>query len=302
MKNFDMRYENLIKDAENKNINKDKKDNQIFSTLKMRGIKYNLQNLLDYNVPSLDDENNEDNQEISIKKEKNKSNKTSQILLKKFHFQKKTNNQVKLRIIKNILNKKIINPKNDYIMHAYSAINIKDLPRTSKYLITKNIKRTRNSNDLIKYSKTGESSIFKNHKRKVTNYSMDKIEKTDKHSTEKSSSMFNFENSKIINNSPNFKNIQVKNKINNYRNGTRHNNTRNISYYRTKNNFDSKQFPNLFETKILKRTQSGFKSILKRGINSYTQFFQIDKYDKNIFSNIEFNMRLFREQKNMYKL
>ena len=47
-------------------------------------------------------------------------------------------------------------------MHAYSAINIKDLPRTSKYLITKNIKRTRNSNDLIKYSKTGESFFSNN--------------------------------------------------------------------------------------------------------------------------------------------
>jgi len=293
MNNFDMRYENLIKEAENEKNNKDKKDNQIFSALKMRGIKYNLQDILDNNIPILKEENNENNEELLMKMKKIKNNKNPQLLLKKYFSKKNQNNQVKLRIIKNILNKRTINSINNDNTHAYSVINIKNLSSTSKYLFTRNIKHTRNSSDFIKYSKTGRASTVKYHKSKVSNYSMDKIEKSDKNSIGKTPSVLNFENSKITDNSPNFNNIQVKQRIINFRNDTLYNNMRRISEYRTKDNLDCINLPNLFEAKTMKRTQSDFKPTLKKGIESYNQFFQFDNYDKKVFSNIGFNKGLF---------
>ena len=293
MNNFDIRYENLIKEAENKNINQEKKDNQIFSALKIRGIKYNLQDIVDNNIPLLKEENNEDNEEIVIKMKKIKINKTPQLLLKKLSSKKKQNNQVKLKIIKNILNKRIINSLNNDKTQAYSMINIKNLSNTSKFLITKNIKHTRNSSDFIKYSKTGGASTVNHHKSKATNYSMDKIEKSDKNSTGKTPSMINFESSKIMDNSPNFNNLQVRQRIINFRNDSLNNNTRRISEYRTKDNLDYINLPNLFEARTMKRTQSDFKPILKKSIDSYNQLFQIDNYDKNVFSHFGFNKGLF---------
>ena len=198
-----------------------------------------------------------------------KINKTPQLLLKKLSSKKKQNNQVKLKIIKNILNKRIINSLNNDKTQAYSMINIKNLSNTSKFLITKNIKHTRNSSDFIKYSKTGGASTVNHHKSKATNYSMDKIEKSDKNSTGKTPSMINFESSKIMDNSPNFNNLQVRQRIINFRNDSLNNNTRRISEYRTKDNLDYINLPNLFEARTMKRTQSDFKPILKKSIDSY---------------------------------
>ena len=120
---FDTRYEKLLKDAENKKTNKIRKNNQIFSTLKMKGIKNNLQDILDNNIKFLKSSNerklSKDNSETLLK------NKSSEMLLRPFYIKRKPRNKVKFKIIKNIISQK----ENEEIINS----QINSLTNTNKF-------------------------------------------------------------------------------------------------------------------------------------------------------------------------
>jgi hypothetical protein len=214
--NFDIRYENLLKEAELKKTSNENKSNQIFSTLKMKGIKYSLQDILDNNTPLLEsDKKNRQSYTNKIKLNKTRKNKSSEILFKYYLSKNKSNNKVKLKVIKNIFNKRKIFSQKKEDNKANSAINLlNSVSITSKYLYSKNVNRTRNDSNYKNFASTVGSSSFKMNNRKVTNYSIDRNDKTfNKQQIERSTSKNFIENTKIIESNPNIKNIKIKEKV-----------------------------------------------------------------------------------------
>ena len=287
--NFDLRYENLYKEAEDKKKNKDDKKNQMFSSLKIKGIKNSLCDVLDNNIPLLEFDKSRENPKSCLKIKKIKKNKSAEILLKSLYSNRKNNNKVKLKIIKNVLNKKIMSSKNRENIHI---LNIQNSLGTSKYPIHKKTNYTRNTRNYINISNTGESFFVNFKKRKSSNYSMDKNPKTTKFSFEKSQSKINFEISKTIDDSPNIKNIKEINKLNKFQNFTihaeidEHQKNQNIDAYGTIN------LPNLFEKKKKERIDNDFKSRLKKDLNKYKNFFHFNDKDKNFLVGTEFHKPL----------
>ena len=73
--NFDMRYDNIIKKSSNceKDANNKEKINMLFSTMKMKGYKNNLNGILDNDIPLLEKEENKNESNNYRKLKKNRS-------------------------------------------------------------------------------------------------------------------------------------------------------------------------------------------------------------------------------------
>ena len=309
--NFDIRYENLLKEAELKKTSNENKSNQIFSTLKMKGIKYSLQDILDNNTPLLEsDKKNRQSYTNKIKLNKTRKNKSSEILFKYYLSKNKSNNKVKLKVIKNIFNKRKIFSQKKEDNKANSAINLlNSVSMTSKYLYSKNVNRTRNESNYKNFASTVGSSSFKMNNRKVTNYSIDRNDKTfNKQQIERSTSKNFNENAKIIESNPNIKNIKIKEKVDKSeidQNKNKLNKFSNIKI-REAHAYESINLPNLFEKKIMRRTQSVFPHKLRKNID-YKDFFHVYDKDKNLYSGIGFKKILTNkyssfEKKNYFEL
>ena len=301
MFNLDIRYENLLNEAEHRKITKEKRKNQIFSTIKMKGYKYSLHDILDNNIPLIESDNNRKSQETTIKIKKTKKQKSTEALLKSLYSKRKDNNRVKLKIIKNILNKRNINSINKENSQINPILSMQNSATTfSKYPFYKKINYTRNSGKNINFSNTGESFFAKFKKRKASNYSMDKNAKTTKYSFEKTASKINFEISKTIDNSPNIQNIKEHTKLNILKNEIFENKKEQNSNLKNKGAYENINLPNLFKKKKMRRTNSDFKPLLTKTKNSYKEFYNFYNKDKNFFASPEFQNQL-KNEFNYYK-
>ena len=272
--NFDIRYENLIKEAENKKTSEAKKKNQLFSTLKFKGYKYSLHDILDNNIPSLDNDDSIKGPDNIFKIKNIKKNRSAEMLLKSLYTKRKDNNKVKLKIIKN----------------AFSQREIKEIRNSQpnsfifshKNISRKNVRNpTRNS----KYFNFSESSTNKFFKRKSNNYSMDKYEKIIKPSIENTPSRNNFEYSKTIEHTPDIQNIKETTKILN-----KDSPEFQINEYSDKKNIN---LPKLLSTKTILRNKSNIKLTLSKGIKGYND--KIYNFDKSILSDNEFKNKIMNK-------
>ena len=273
--NFDMRYENLLKDAENKKTNKIMKNNQIFSTLRMKGIKYNLQDILDNNIDFL---------EPSVKRKKLKEgtkqlikNKSSEMLLKTFYAKRK-HNKVKFKIIKNIFShrefKSIKNSQPNSVISPSKIFQRNDFNPP-----TINPKKINCS----------DCSTAKFINRKSKNYSMDRIEKIIKPLIENTPSKNTFENSNNIEQSPNTKNTKETNKI--------YKKNRDSQFLKINEYSDKKitNLPKLIENRLAWRKKDNILLNLNKGIKNYKEFFKIYNFDKSVLASNEFKIELMKE-------
>ena len=273
--NFDMRYENLLKDAENKKTNKITKNNQIFSTLRMKGIKYNLQDILDNNIDFL---------EPSVKRKKLKEgtkqlikNKSSEMLLKTFYAKRK-HNKVKFKIIKNIFShrefKSIKNSQPNSVISPSKIFQRNDFNSP-----TRNPKKINCS----------DCSTAKFIKRKSKNYSMDRIEKIIKPLIENTPSKNTFENSNNIEQSPNTKNTKETNKI--------YKKNKDSQFLKINEYSDKKitNLPKLIENRLAWRKKDNILLNLNKGIKNYKEFFKIYNFDKSVLASNEFKIELMKE-------
>ena len=98
--NFDLRYENLIKTNETEDL--DKKTEVLFSTIKVKGYKTSIQDLLDNQITSFPHEENPSPK--SLLKKIKRRNKSSEELLHNFYKQKSTLNEFKFNAMKTNIN------------------------------------------------------------------------------------------------------------------------------------------------------------------------------------------------------
>ena len=300
--NFDIRYENLLNEAEHKITTQEKRKNQIFSTIKMKGYKHGLHDILDNNIPLMETEKNEKYTESYVMTKKIKKSNSTETLLKSLFSKRKNKNKVKLKIVKNIFNKRSINFQNVESAQINPYMSIQNSAGTfSKNPYSKKINHTRNSRSCINFSNTGESFFVRYKKRKASNYSGDKNAKTTKYSFERTSSKINFEASKTIDNSPNIQNFKVNNKVNLLKNNTCVRKEDKFKDKKGKDTFENINLPNLFEEKNMRKTSSNLKSIIKKNINNYQSFSNFYNLDKKFFASNEFKNQLINGH-NSYKI
>ena len=299
--NLDIRYENLLNEAEHKKTTKERRKNQIFSTIKMKGYKHSLHDILDNDIPLIESDKSRKFPETTIKIKKSKKQKSTEALLKSLYSKRKDNNKVKLKIIKNIFNKRNINSKNKENSQINPMINIQNSSTTfSKYPFYKKINFTRNSGRNINFSNTGESFFSKFKNRKASNYSVDKNAKTTKYSFEKTVSKINFEVSKTIDNSPNIQNIKEYTKLNILKNEIFENKIEQNPNLKNKHTYENINLPNLIQKKKMRRTYSDYRPLLTKTKNNYKEFYNFYNRDKNFFASPEFQNQL-KNEFNYYK-
>ena len=166
--NFDLRYENLVKS--NKLENEKKNSNVLLSTLKVKGYKTSIRDLLDNKLSSFPHEENP-TPKIILKKI-NRKNKSSEELLNNFYKHKSTFNE--FRFNRKKINIKLIknnSMKNDsLIMYSQNQTpqNIKSLRSfETNYFSPKNsVKLGRNNLIPLDYK---SSSSFRNINKNVKN-------------------------------------------------------------------------------------------------------------------------------------
>ena len=294
---FDNRYESLIKDEGDKKIDKENKSNQIFSTLKLKGIKNSLKDILDNNISILDSNDNDNNKDESVKMvkvRKLKKNKSQEALLKSFYSKRKQNDIVKLKIIKNIVDKRKIYSENSIVdMPRNSGLYIQNYSsNTSKYIFSRNIKNIRNSNSYANMSKTMESFTTKFQKGGINSYSKDKSAKTIKDKIENDKLNLNLEKSETISNYSNIKNIKINSRIFNISQKLEKRRNSKYSDKQISEGCVIINLPNLYEKKKMRKSQSDFKNISNERNSNYREFYHFYDYDKNFYLGGGFTKKL----------
>ena len=294
--NFDHRYENLLKEADYKNTTKEKKKNQIFSTIKLKGYKDNLHDILDNKIPLMETESSCKNNENKEKNEKLRKNKSSEDLMNNFYSKenKKGNNTVRMKIIKimnDINNKRKINYQNIENIQLNQKSGQQNSASTSKYPFNRN-NYLSNSNSCVNFSNTKETFFHKFKKRKISNYSMDKKIKTTKSSFEINNSKINLDDSKTITNSPNIQNIKANNNLIKFKSDIDENKITQFSNHQVKEVYGNIILPNLFKDKNFGISKNNPKFNSKRKINNYNNFYLIYNFDKHFFASTEFRKQL----------
>ena len=273
--NFDMRYENLLKDAENKEKNKIKNNNQIFSTLRMKGIKYNLQDILDNNIDFLESSGRRNSFKESTKQLI--KNNSSEMLLKTF-YQRRKHNKVKFKIIKNIFShrefKSVKNSQPNSVISTSKIFQRNDFKSSTRNPIKINC---------------SDCSTTKFINRKSKNYSMDRIQKIIKPLIENTPSKNTFENSNNIEETPNVKNSKETNKI--------YKINRDSQILKIKEYSDKKiiNLPKLIKNRLAWRKNDNIQLNLNKGIKNYKDFYKIYNFDKSILASNEFKIELMKE-------
>ena len=308
--NFDMRYDNIIKKSSNceKDANNKEKINMLFSTMKMKGYKNNLNGILDNDIPLLE---KEENKNESNNYRKLKKNRSIEGIISSYGLKKKSNNDFKLKVIKNILSKKskqsLEDKKNYNIRKFYDLLNktqIKNINDISNYTNSRyNNKLT--SNSYINKS-TNCNSSFKTELKKKKNLIYNNIKTNNlkyiynKCSNDKSNISSN--DSK----SPKIKIIKFKQNDQNYKL------TSNISMpnfkgktYRRQSIRDSittnetVNFPKLSYKHYFKKTNSNrslnLDKLYIKDNNDYYKFYNFYNEDKNFFLGVEFLKKLKKD-------
>ena len=299
--NFDNRYDNIIKYSSNceKGANNEEKINMLLSTMKMKGYKNSLNGILDNDTPILKKEENKNEYNIYRKLRKNSS---IQGIISSYGIKKNSNNDFKLKIIKNIFNK---NPKqnsenkeNQKIQTIYDLLDktqTKNVNELSNYTISKNNnKLTSNSCVNKSMNMNGSFKIKLKKKNKDSKVSNDKTNI----SSNKSKLFQESPKIRIIKYNQNEKIFKLKRNISmpsfvNEKLNIRPSMRDSITSY------ESINFPKLsIKNHLLKAKSNKSKMLDKlynKDNNDYNKFYNIYNEDKNFFLGVEFQKKLKKE-------
>ena len=303
--NFDMRYDNIIRNDKT-NCSSEEKSKMILSTIKMKGYKDNVRDILDIKVPILEK-----------KKQKNKllrkrKNKSSEALLKNYIIKKNTNNQFKLKEIKSIFNQNSNEGnKNDIkISKIFDIINKSQMKNFNDNYGNSNIRYINKlkSNSCINKNKYINDSLTTsgNKKRRKLNLNnsvkdFDTIISNDKNNT-------SHENIKINSDSSRFKKIKFNQ--NDLKKMNRTTSTTNFYILKKSNKktirdsittYEGYNLPKVrnknFVIKNHMEKNGNNSQIIIRNNKDYKNFYNVYNEDKNFFLGVEFQKKLNKEFK-----
>ena len=291
--NFDKRYENLIRSSDAE-IEEDK-SNMLLTTIKIKGYKTSIQDILDNNI-SLYQKGKNNN--ATILKKIRRKNKSSEQLLNEYIKQKGTINQFRFNKIKNnFANDE--NPKNNQKIIILNNMINKFHNKTPN---SKNIVESKRYANIYNNKLNSYTTSFKLSRSKKISSGFTKINNFNKRED-------------MINNNENISNNLNTNKdfnLNNYKNSARSlikskslpvfinkTQTKKRNFRDTITNFNGINLPIFSLTKKNSELHNKNKNqnFLKED-NNYKTFYNIFNRDKNFFLGAEFQKKL----KNEYKL
>ena len=291
--NFDKRYENLIRSSDAE-IEEDK-SNMLLTTIKIKGYKTSIQDILDNNI-SLYQKGKNNN--ATILKKIRRKNKSSEQLLNEYIKQKGTINQFRFNKIKNnFANDE--NPKNNQKIIILNNMINKFHNKTPN---SKNIVESKRYANIYNNKLNSYTTSFKLSRSKKISSGFTKINNFNKRED-------------MINNNENISNNLNRNKdfnLNNYKNSARSlikskslpvfinkTQTKKRNFRDTITNFNGINLPIFSLTKKNSELHNKNKNqnFLKED-NNYKTFYNIFNRDKNFFLGAEFQKKL----KNEYKL
>ena len=308
--NFDKRYENILKSLNlDKNAKEEEKTNMILSTIKMKGYKNSIDDLLDREIPLLENNNKKPYYKTFLKKRKNKSIEN---IINAYGIKKSTNNEFIFKDTKksfetdNKTNKeknKYVNNENLKIDSTYDLIN-KSKEHKANNISNGNIKRINKislnsfSNNTLNNSDFYKSSKFK-HKRKLNSSAANIVKKNDSiNSYDKTN--FTNNKSKKFSESTSVKIIKLKNKEINYKIGR---NT-SVPNFNCINKIKSESFnlPKMAHKNFTIKTNlddslNDNKIILFKRNKDYNNFYKFYNEDKNFFLGVDFEKKLKKDSK-----
>ena len=291
--NFDKRYENLIRSSDAE-IEEDK-SNMLLTTIKIKGYKTSIQDILDNNI-SLYQKGKNNN--ATILKKIRRKNKSSEQLLNEYIKQKGTINQFRFNKIKNnFANDE--NPKNNQKIIILNNMINKFHNKTPN---SKNIVESKRYANIYNNKLNSYTTSFKLSRSKKISSGFTKINNFNKRED-------------MINNNENISNNLNTNKdfnLNNYKNSAssltkskslpvfiNKTQTKKRNFRDTITNFNGINLPIFSLTKKNSELHNKNKNqnFLKED-NNYKTFYNIFNRDKNFFLGAEFQKKL----KNEYKL
>ena len=291
--NFDKRYENLIRSSDAE-IEEDK-SNMLLTTIKIKGYKTSIQDILDNNI-SLFQKGKNNN--ATILKKIRRKNKSSEQLLNEYIKQKGTINQFRFNKIKNnFANDE--NPKNNQKIIILNNMINKFQNKTPN---SKNIVESKRYANIYNNKLNSYTTSFKLSRSKKISSGFTKINNFNKRED-------------MINNNENISNNLNRNKdfnLNNYKNSAssltkskslpvfiNKTQTKKRNFRDTITNFNGINLPIFSLTKKNSELHNKNKNqnFLKED-NNYKTFYNIFNRDKNFFLGAEFQKKL----KNEYKL
>ena len=304
--NFDMRYDNIIRNDKT-NCSNEEKSKIILSTIKMKGYKDSVRDILDIKVPIL---------EKKVQKNKflkKRRNKSSEALLKNYVIKKNTNNQFKLKEIKHIFkqNSNEGNKEESKMSKIFDMINKSHMNKINDNYDNINIRYFNKikSNSCInrtKYTNDSLTTIGNKKKKKLNSNNsvkdFDTIINNDRNNT-------SHENIKINSDSSRFKKIKFKQNELKKMNRT----TSTINFYTLKKGnkktirdsittYESYNLPKVRDKNFviksnIDETGNNNSQILIKGNKDYNHFYNVYNEDKNFFLGVEFQKKLKNEFK-----
>ena len=303
--NFDMRYENIIRN-DKINCNNEEKSKIILSTIKMKGYKDSVRDILDIKVPILE---KKEQKNKFLKKRKNKS---SEALLKNYVVKKNNNNQFKLKEIKNIFNYNSNegnkeDPKKSKIYDIISKSQINKINDNYGNINIRYINKIRSNSCINRTKYTNDSlTTIGNKKRKMLNSNnsvkdFDTIISNDRSNTSN-------ENIKMNSDSSRFKKIKFNQNV--LKKMNRINSTTNFYTLKKGNKktirdsittYEGYNLPKVRNKNFVIKNninENGNNSqILIKGNKDYKNFYNVYNEDKNFFLGVEFQKKLKNEFK-----
>jgi hypothetical protein len=303
--NFDMRYDNIIRN-DKFNCSNEEKSKIILSTIKMKGYKDNVRDILDIKVPILE---KKERKNKFFKKRRNKSNEA---LLKNYVFKKNTNNQFKLKEIKNIFNRNSNegNKDNTKMNNIFDIISNSQMKKNYDNSGNINIRffnkiKTNSCINRTKYINDSLTTID-NKKRKKLN-SNNSVKDFD---TIISNDMSNTSHENIKINSDSSRFNKIRSKQNDHKKMNRITSTANFYTLKKGNNktirdsittYEGYNLPKVRNKSFVIKSnidENGNKSqIIIKGNKDYNNFYNVYNEDKNFFLGVGFQKKLKKEFK-----
>ena len=273
--NFDFRYENFVKSNESEDI--DKNAEVLFSTLKVKGYKTSIQDLLDNQITSFPHDENPT--QINLLKKIKRKNKSSEELINNFYKQKSTFNEFKFNAMKTNIN--LI--KSNLVKNNYLTINSRNDTPKNIYSIKSS---ETNFFTPINSNKIGRNTMKPLNFKYYTSFG---TIKNDIKSTIKRQSIESTKNRSMERKTNNKLSLK-KNKIFPFLSGSE-------SMKNSKNNSEEKKPKIKFRNSC-----TNLKEFFSNKEKEYKGFYNIfNNYDKNFYLGGEFTKKFKKEYKLRYK-